>query len=437
MRLVTRCPACTTTFKVVRDQLRISDGWVRCGRCSEVFDATLDLQETDDDGVPLAAGGPVPHSSDRQSPTHRPPQENLLPSSAGAGLPAMNWPAADMLDLGAKPALPAVQPPASPARSPAPFTEAEDPVPIPSLDDDDDGPHEPWLEEMMASTQALQAALQSASTAPDLAAASLETQRKDPAFVPSLTTPSPIEEAVNAQLQKALRRERIKALRRERAEQKERERAGQAAVGEEEVAKSEEPPAPVPEATLPDAPLLETPSAPASFIDDAAVLPSTRPSRLRKVVLALACLLALAALLLQVVREERNALAAREPRLRPVLQTLCDWTGCQLSALRQISSITIEGASFSREKEGDAYRLVFTLRNGARVPLAMPSIELTLLDTQERALVRRVLSPAQFGAGPVLEPSAESSTSLPVQLSGSEAAGLAPVAGYNLVAFYP
>lgn len=438
MRLVTRCPACTTTFKVVRDQLRISDGWVRCGRCSEVFDATLDLQETDDDGVPLASGGPVPHSSDTPSPAHRPPQESLLPSSASAGLPAMNWPAADMLDLGAKPALPAVQPSASPARSPASFSEAEDPVPIPSLDDDDGGLQEPWLEEMMASTQALQAALQSASTAPELAAASLETQRKDPAFIPSLITPSPIEEAVNAQLQKALRRERIKALRRERAEQKERERAGQAAVGEEEVAKSEEPQAAVPEeATLPDAPLLETPSAPASFIDDAAVVPSARPSRLRKVVLALACLLALAALLLQVVREERNALAAREPRLRPVLQTLCDWTGCQLSALRQISSITIEGASFSREKEGDAYRLVFTLRNGARVPLAMPSIELTLLDTQERALVRRVLSPAQFGAGPVLETGAESSTSLPVQLSGSEAAGLAPVAGYNLVAFYP
>ena len=45
MSLVTRCPACATTFKVVRDQLRISDGWVRCGRCSEVFDATIDLRE--------------------------------------------------------------------------------------------------------------------------------------------------------------------------------------------------------------------------------------------------------------------------------------------------------------------------------------------------------------------------------------------------------
>jgi predicted Zn finger-like uncharacterized protein len=39
MSLITRCPACGTLFKVVADQLKISQGWVRCGQCSEVFDA--------------------------------------------------------------------------------------------------------------------------------------------------------------------------------------------------------------------------------------------------------------------------------------------------------------------------------------------------------------------------------------------------------------
>lgn len=43
MSLITRCPACATTFKVVPDQLRISDGWVRCGQCTEVFDAPANL----------------------------------------------------------------------------------------------------------------------------------------------------------------------------------------------------------------------------------------------------------------------------------------------------------------------------------------------------------------------------------------------------------
>lgn len=44
MSLITQCPACTTLFKVVPDQLRVSDGWVRCGQCDEVFDANAHLQ---------------------------------------------------------------------------------------------------------------------------------------------------------------------------------------------------------------------------------------------------------------------------------------------------------------------------------------------------------------------------------------------------------
>lgn len=43
MSQITRCPACATQFKVVADQLRISEGWVRCGQCKEVFDASEHL----------------------------------------------------------------------------------------------------------------------------------------------------------------------------------------------------------------------------------------------------------------------------------------------------------------------------------------------------------------------------------------------------------
>lgn len=43
MSQITRCPACATQFKVVADQLRISEGWVRCGQCKEVFDAAAHL----------------------------------------------------------------------------------------------------------------------------------------------------------------------------------------------------------------------------------------------------------------------------------------------------------------------------------------------------------------------------------------------------------
>ncbi|MEX8492982.1 DUF3426 domain-containing protein [Sphaerotilus sp.] len=39
MSLATSCPSCGTVFRVVQDQLKISEGWVRCGHCQEVFNA--------------------------------------------------------------------------------------------------------------------------------------------------------------------------------------------------------------------------------------------------------------------------------------------------------------------------------------------------------------------------------------------------------------
>jgi predicted Zn finger-like uncharacterized protein len=61
MSLITRCPACGTMFKVVPDQLRISEGWVRCGQCSEVFDASAHLQGKPAEVQPEAtAAAPVP-----------------------------------------------------------------------------------------------------------------------------------------------------------------------------------------------------------------------------------------------------------------------------------------------------------------------------------------------------------------------------------------
>lgn len=60
MSLITRCPACQTLFRVVPDQLRISEGWVRCGQCDEIFDASLHLLP----GAPPAAQASAEQSLD-------------------------------------------------------------------------------------------------------------------------------------------------------------------------------------------------------------------------------------------------------------------------------------------------------------------------------------------------------------------------------------
>jgi predicted Zn finger-like uncharacterized protein len=60
MSLITRCPACGTMFKVVPDQLRISEGWVRCGHCAEIFDATASLQGPEATALPVQAPAAPP-----------------------------------------------------------------------------------------------------------------------------------------------------------------------------------------------------------------------------------------------------------------------------------------------------------------------------------------------------------------------------------------
>lgn len=60
MSLATRCPACGTTFRVVQDQLKVSQGWVRCGRCAEVFNALETLFDIGD----AAASAPAPASAE-------------------------------------------------------------------------------------------------------------------------------------------------------------------------------------------------------------------------------------------------------------------------------------------------------------------------------------------------------------------------------------
>lgn len=75
-------------FKVVPDQLRISEGWVRCGQCDEIFDASLNMQDPlavealpsdpvdiEVDAMPVPADGePAPDAtSDRSRSIHAEP----------------------------------------------------------------------------------------------------------------------------------------------------------------------------------------------------------------------------------------------------------------------------------------------------------------------------------------------------------------------------
>ena len=83
MSLITRCPACGTMFKVVTDQLKVSQGWVRCGHCTEVFDASLHFQTTPDP----VADAPTASKADADVKAPAEPAASVVPSSESEAEP--------------------------------------------------------------------------------------------------------------------------------------------------------------------------------------------------------------------------------------------------------------------------------------------------------------------------------------------------------------
>jgi predicted Zn finger-like uncharacterized protein len=154
-----------------------------------------------------------------------------------------------------------------------------------------------------------------------------------------------------------------------------------------------------------------------------------------RAVLALGALALASVLALQVAAYDRDRLAASEPMLAPWLGKLCRITGCRIGPPRQIDAVAIDSSSFNKLR-GDAYRLNLTLKNQASTPVAMPALELTLTDSQDQPLVRRVLLPAEIaGAPPALGAAAEWSGTIALALNANGATSR--VAGYRLLAFYP
>jgi predicted Zn finger-like uncharacterized protein len=66
-------------FKVVPDQLRVSEGWVRCGQCGEVFDANAHLQASAV-AVPPPAAPPPPEQTVAEPFLHTNPQVDAIES---------------------------------------------------------------------------------------------------------------------------------------------------------------------------------------------------------------------------------------------------------------------------------------------------------------------------------------------------------------------
>lgn len=82
-------------FKVVPDQLRISDGWVRCGQCDEVFDANAHLHASASESGTRFSRVTVEPPPVTTGPQSDSPREAVIQPNAVESEP--DWPAEDPL----------------------------------------------------------------------------------------------------------------------------------------------------------------------------------------------------------------------------------------------------------------------------------------------------------------------------------------------------
>ena len=329
--MITRCPACGTMFNVVADQLKVSQGWVRCGQCSDVFDASMHLQDEQEF------------------------QDVLHGSQAGNATQAINTP---------------------------PITEVTaNPADEADLEDDFES--------------SLRAAVMASTAAKERG------DERDE-VPPSLPPPAVVAPAVKSSLTQSpasLLNEEIKA-----------EESAAAANG-------------------------------VSFVQHARRQAFWRKLWVR-VALAFVAILLLVGLLLQIVLQQKDHLVLLEPRLQPTVQALCSFMECELGPLRKIDAVVIDSSTFTKLGT-DSYKLSFSIKNLGAIAVAMPSLEVTLTDTQDQAVIRRVLAPAQFGASAALLAAAadfQGAVVLDVSASALPRGVGSPnsrVAGYRLLAFYP
>jgi predicted Zn finger-like uncharacterized protein len=334
MSLITRCPACGTQFRVVADQLKISEGWVRCGKCREVFDAPVNMA-SDVQGVPKPLPPRVSSERTIQQQTGNSDADDLEIAIRRAAVNDVPAPKKKKQDFSSSDWINSVNPPAPYEDS---YSSADNP---PSLMPQD------FTEEELSSSD----------LAPLFAQSSLEQ--------PAMGTPSFVRQARRAQRWRA---------------------------------------------------------------------PWVKASLLALV------LLLTTALGLQVALQERDRIAAAQPLALPWLEQLCLIAGCTVGPLKQIESVQVDASSFNKlrtEGKYDFYKIALNLKNSGTLAVAVPHIELSLNDSQDQPVLRRVLNPADLGVSQSsLAPAAELAGATTVQIDSTQLAG-ARIAGYRMLAFYP
>lgn len=152
---------------------------------------------------------------------------------------------------------------------------------------------------------------------------------------------------------------------------------------------------------------------------------------------ALGILTGLLALTLQAALAFRIELVVLAPEARPLLVSLCELAGCELGLPSRIDLIGLESSDLRPDPaQPGRLQLEAGLRNRAPFVQTWPHLELTLTDTNDQAVIRRILPPREYlpeGVAPATGFAAggEQAVRLALETDGVAAAG------YRLYIFYP
>lgn len=111
----------------------------------------------------------------------------------------------------------------------------------------------------------------------------------------------------------------------------------------------------------------------------------------------LASSLVMLLLMLQVIVHFRVELSVLLPEAKSLLQDLCKPLGCDIAMPRKGDLISIESSELHPDTKNQGQLvLAATLKNRAPFAQTYPHLELTLTDTADQPLLRKVLAPADY-----------------------------------------
>jgi predicted Zn finger-like uncharacterized protein len=160
--------------------------------------------------------------------------------------------------------------------------------------------------------------------------------------------------------------------------------------------------------------------------------------KLRRWPWAIAASLAAILFIAQIAIHYRVEIAVLAPEARPTLETLCDLAACSVDLPSKVELLSIEASDLHPVDPltPTQLELTATLRNRAPFTQTWPHLELTLTDTADSAVARRVITPQEYlpsGRNSTAGFASQSDSAVSVFLT---TAGL-PASGYRLYLFYP